>query len=738
MKVFDFTAHLKPKIKTSNNYYCFNPGLAHYKEDLYVCVYRSIEYNLPKIHHPWQIWNAHYRLFSNAQTVIDRKYRSNTGSSHCIPFHSTTDLTISDELDSTSLAILSIVNDCVSVVDVVCNIFGSEMNQDTRIMKVDNNRFLLTYNVFVIQRSLKLIVQKYRYLTIVDDTLQLSVEEEMFSNRKAVEKNCTFDLRGNIIYQIYPQFSILNKNGHFIVQKECIHFKPMVDHYGNNNVLISGGTPPIAYRNHYLALGHLKVRYKEIEQTPPFSYFYHLIKTKNLQLQGTFIYFCFFYEFNEQYEITRVSQPFIPESNLYTMQYALAFPMGIVYQKDQIIVSYGEGDCRCKLLMLPEIQLERLLVNQLDLGFYLLTNKASVFHQGYFNEYNCGDDSFVDVFQYLHRTCYPQLTVTTGSSVDANNDLLVLGGGDVINQYFMNEVKKCNHRNMIAVGVGLPYLSEKRSLAYFKHSILRSLTDYHRLKEYYPLSYYPDLTFLLPEIFPVSPEKKFTTNIKHIGFSLTQTIYHASYVKEYDCFLQQICTTIRLLLADNYVIHLIPFGINQAKNTENDLIIYRLICEQIHSPKLILEYTADYNADNYTLLTYRKIAQMDFMICSRYHSHIFSLMNNVPFISLTCGRKCIEWMKEIDFTNNLYQLNTNAALIPIHLNGEVFYQFIKNRLTHIFDIVKKTAHLQTIYLTKMRNFKTFWNNLICDNLNENYRSLNVQLYPNDNRSIHLK
>jgi hypothetical protein len=111
--------------------------------------------------------------------------------------------------------------------------------------------------------------------------------------------------------------------------------------------------------------------------------------------------------------------------------------------------------------MLAEYELDNLLVDELDLGFYFLTDTPKIVHYGYLGKFNCGDDAFVDVFKYLHKKYYPHCEITYRYECSANDDLVILGGGDVINPYFVDKIKHCKTKNVIAVGIGLPYLSLK-------------------------------------------------------------------------------------------------------------------------------------------------------------------------------------------------------------------------------------------------------------------------------------
>src|SRR5579864_4509104 len=96
------------------------------------------------------------------------------------------------------------------------------------------------------------------------------------------------------------------------------------------------------------------------------------------------------------------------------------------------------------------------------MGFYFLTNCCRIQHYGYFNHFNCGDDAFQLIFKYLHKKFYPHFEIEFTDVCKDGYDLTTIGGGDVINKYFMSQIK--SDQNVIAVGVGIPYVSEEHYL----------------------------------------------------------------------------------------------------------------------------------------------------------------------------------------------------------------------------------------------------------------------------------
>jgi Polysaccharide pyruvyl transferase len=137
---------------------------------------------------------------------------------------------------------------------------------------------------------------------------------------------------------------------------------------------------------------------------------------------------------------------------------------------------------------------------------------------------------------------------------------VVLGGGDVINPYFVEKVRKLLnnlyetdstlHVPLYAIGVGIPYLSQidQGSLDNFDYIIHRNKNDQDVLFDKYNnhVKWFPDLAFLLPKytttnmIAPPFKELITTSNKKKIGVFLTRTMYNKNDPDSYDKITAQI------------------------------------------------------------------------------------------------------------------------------------------------------------------------------------------------------
>ena len=131
-------------------------------------------------------------------------------------------------------------------------------------------------------------------------------------------------------------------------------------------------------------------------------------------------------------------------------------------------------------------------------SFNEMTFKPKVLHLGYFGSWNCGDDVFVQVFQYLNRInpYYEAHFQDQGE----NYPVAILGGGDVINPYFMKELDNVRQRAYVAFGIGLPYLDQLSTMERFNQIVLRNTRDLSLVKYVFPkkdVRVLPDLAWLM-------------------------------------------------------------------------------------------------------------------------------------------------------------------------------------------------------------------------------------------------
>jgi len=746
MRIFDITELIKTK-KINN--YVFNNSLIHYQDNIFIMVYRNIIYNINELTHPWKFWNDSYKIMLKYNPDIVKnnqhlnvnlklfnlnKYRNYLAKDHFVKLFKFKDNTIFNndenaiEFDSTGLCILEYIDDQFYVKYNVNNIFDNNMNQDTRIYKF-NNDIWLTYNSFInINNKLhvKMIKRKLDF-NLNDKFIFLYPEHELLSiNHKTVEKNCILLENNDVLYNINKQFIYQTKNS------KIIKYSNILDHINNRykNIFISFGTPVLKFNdNEYISIGHMKIEYKN-NNNQYLNKFLKNIDLSKIKIHGKYIYFAFIFLFNHNYDITYFSDFFIPTiDNEDYLPYLLVFPTGLTYYNDKYYISYGEGDEKCKILELSKDEILNLLKKYNQELILLKPDdlKSKILHLGYFNKWNCGDDCFMNIFNYLHS-----LTNSYNKYIIHYNDQgynyksIILGGGDVINPYFCDN-KLINEKNIkkIAYGVGLPYLDQIHLLDKFDKIILRNSNDLIKFNKNNYLAQ-PDLVYLMMKYYkPLNILNK--TNNYRIGISLPRTYFNKDYVNEYKSLIIELYKFFKLFKQfdkdKNLEIYLIPFCINNLSYSENDDILNKQLFELLSEDniKLIKLNTITikesnnvflcniHKHDNYFFDILNLINSMDFMICGRFHSHIFSIICNKPFISLSCSRKCSELMNEYNLNDYLYKMDTNDILIPNNFNHLDFYYWMNNINEN--ELIEKISNLHSNINNKLDDMIHIWKNL---------------------------
>jgi polysaccharide pyruvyl transferase WcaK-like protein len=614
------------------------------------------------------------------------------------------------------MCLLEYKHDKFNVIYNINNIFGVDMNQDARLCKMQNGDIHITYNGFFIADD-SLLVKMMKRRVIFNDTsntIYMLPEEDLLpADCKSVEKNCVSFTHDIVLYHIQNGLSVYQKGN--LVHHES---KLMHDLCADPNVEWSLSTPAVSYGAECISIGHIKIKY--IDKLDHLFCGSHLpqIDWSKIKRHGKYLYLMFIFTFNAHFQITKISPPFIPTDEHHShLPYLLAFPTGLAYnpQHDGIFITYGEGDERCKILQLTLNETRKLL----DMPFEIMMLTSDIFkpmitHIGYFNEWNAGDDAFMMIFKYINQQhpfyhCKFAKKITDAANTinttnTTNTTITVYGGGDIINPYFVTGNQSAHK---IAFGVGIPYLDQLHLLNQFDEIFLRNSRDVSRVHTILGPNKHvvaiPDVAWVLPRVH--SPQKiNIQTTRKLLGVSLPRTYYNAHYPDEY-CRLVTAFTQVIKRLICTYDVYLIPFCINPNNCKENDMIMCDQLIELVNDSEH-LHICQIPLTDAYVTAILDYVNSMDFMICGRFHAHIFAAICNVPFVSLSCSRKCSELMHEWNMSNYLYQFKTNNIDIPIGFDADTFCEWMLNKvndpiLSKQVDLVSATNNAQVDCIISM-------------------------------------
>ena len=424
---------------------------------------------------------------------------------------------------------------------------------------------------------------------------------------------------------------------------------------------------------------------------------------------------------------------------------------------------------------------------------------------GYYEHCNFGDDQYKKSFSklladYIHSDYtidfYNCDKIHEKSQVTfKNTDIIIIGGGDILNPYFLNKINKQFKKGenlIIAFSVGLPYtktLVQTDLLDIIDYIFLRTHQDLNIFKKYFDkdrVFYIPDLSYILSKYYNKElllekedekeelllekviskkkedekeyekevdeinvdeltvgskPSKKEdedvekeikvrlvqfreSKNIKDSAFILqiqkekksskimclflSRHIYDKNYETEYTTIITNLCKFIEWSIDQNYHIILLPFNTNQDNSYENDMLINQDIIKNTSSENLEHITNIDKTLSEIELQNIMKY--IDVSICMRFHSVLFSIYNNVPFIPIYTTRKIHNLLLDLGWGYS-YQLPVNEKFIPIDLDEEILEDLL-TKLTNQQnqkDICNELLYINTNHFSKMfsKNIQKF-------------------------------
>jgi polysaccharide pyruvyl transferase WcaK-like protein len=212
--------------------------------------------------------------------------------------------------------------------------------------------------------------------------------------------------------------------------------------------------------------------------------------------------------------------------------------------------------------------------------------------------------------------------------------------------------------------------------------------------------------FYLPPPLPpfdkllLKTKKRKNKGNKIVCFSLNRHIYTEKTKEIYQTIIDEFCKVCKGVLEKGYVIYFIPFNTttnnasikdannasikdanentnNDDTNMENDIILHTEICNQLRTN---LTPNQLKNVVNIQFkLTAKEILQIyDYSYLSvpmRFHSTLFSIYKNLPFIPIYTTRKIHNVLLDIQYPEIYsYEMKTDNNDIPIEFNSDLFIE----------------------------------------------------------------
>lgn len=354
---------------------------------------------------------------------------------------------------------------------------------------------------------------------------------------------------------------------------------------------------------------------------------------------------------------------------------------------------------------------------------------------GYYEHCNFGDDQYQTSFVKLLSDCTHSDYTVDFYNCDkihlyefSDNDIIILGGGDVLNPYFLNKINKKfkdTPNIIIAFSVGLPYtktLVQTDLLNIIDYIFLRTNQDLELFEKYFDknrIFHIPDISYILSNTDKddIDNDNKIIKQIQNtkksrniICVCLSRHIYHPDYKNEYSNVIRNISKCLVTFIRTNYHIVLLPFNTNNDNPKENDILINNDVISNIKviDPESINHITnIDVALSINDLQNIIKNANVS--ICMRFHAVLFSLYNNVPTIPVYTTRKIENLLKDTRWDYS-YKLPTNNLDIPINLDCTILEDLVKQMTNELpKNIYHELLHINTNCFGKMfsKNIQVF-------------------------------
>jgi hypothetical protein len=364
-------------------------------------------------------------------------------------------------------------------------------------------------------------------------------------------------------------------------------------------------------------------------------------------------------------------------------------------------------------------------------------NFINILNIGFYNRKNLGDDALMlTINKILNVT---NICIDDVDDIEINNyDIILLGGGDTINPYFINKLISLDINKNIpiyAISVGVPYHSflENNNVCILDYIFARNNEDYELVKNKLSDKYVNvmhDIVFSLPKYILnlnlndnvndfIRIQRHNGKNI--ISFCLTRPIKAND---DYNRLVVKFAILMsRLIENHNCAIICIPFNTQIESDKECDIYLYNdiLTCINIKYKKLIFLNMESVNLidDVYNILRY-----VDLNICSRFHAHVFSIMTYTPFISLCHTSKVKKMIEEYDLANYCVKFSTDEKDGPTDID--------------IYDIeykIEKLLNSRHEYYNYIDKIRKLYDNTIVPELEKSIVSIKELINKKNKRLI---
>lgn len=330
---------------------------------------------------------------------------------------------------------------------------------------------------------------------------------------------------------------------------------------------------------------------------------------------------------------------------------------------------------------------------------------------GYYERDNMGDDAYVGIIpRYFPSFKLKFINSDELSEIKEDEKgrykAIIVGGGDLINDYFNNKIKPFledfgGMKIAFSVGIPFPELIKYEYLEMYDHVFTRNFEDIRDIQKLIGT----EKVHYVPDACLGYECKKVSKSIKN----KTCGVFLVGNMIKYDKIVRDISRLISRILLTHEVIFYCFDTTNDADISKMVMTISIEMLKKTHSKDFKLNEMIEKAKKNYKISVDEKKYEVDgmlqimsnlsFNICMRYHSHIFSIIANTPFMSISSTRKTRSLMKHMGLSGYQYEIPLDAYSNPISSD----YKSMRKLYKKILFSIDKLPVIYNEYCKKSKN-----------------------------------
>lgn len=287
---------------------------------------------------------------------------------------------------------------------------------------------------------------------------------------------------------------------------------------------------------------------------------------------------------------------------------------------------------------------------------------------GFYDRKNIGDDTYKQVIPQLLPSCDVVCVSCDDAEPITNDDydIVLIGGGDLVNDYFMQRVQqvlKTYAGRVYGISLGIPFPSSCHYTHIFDHVLVRSMNDYTLAEKEIGsvnVSYLPDFSVALCDsMVSIDSNLKSSKNMLNVGVCLAQPLFYNN--PKRSILIESVCQALLDFTKTSSLnpvrIILLAFNSNTRNTQECDYIINDQVSKRLKNLNVNVVIRHDISTPTDMLNFF--VTDLDMCLCMRYHSVMFALIAGIPFVPLYVSQKIHNLLQDISYPDDI------ACRLPI-------------------------------------------------------------------------